>query len=468
MSTNPTASQIVAGFAAGFDATRISPAILRQCGRALADTLAVAIAGLREPGASRMRAYVEACGPCANLGSAPSGFARLWGSDRAAPVEAAALFNATVAHLLDFDDASSAMSGHPSVALLPALVALAEARDIDGTRLASAYVVGFEVCCKLGRALDLSHYARGWHMTASVGTLAAAAACGHLIGLDPARLVNALGLAVASTAGTRENFGTDAKSFQVGHCNAAALRAVLLAEQDFTAAATALDGKAGYTALYSAGEPVAEALSRLGEEPLEIETSGIEVKRYAACYGIHRPLDGLFDLAGNRPLDPERIGRIEVETSYGGLAVLIRHQPRSGTEGKFSLEYSLAAAVTDGAIRLASYTDEAVARPALRALMDRIAAREASGPMIPRWATVAVHLTNGEVLSRRVDALHGAPQAPLSDGELMAKIADCVAWSGAPIDPSALFEAALELGTRRVRDILTAAERPLMMERRVS
>jgi MmgE/PrpD N-terminal domain len=141
MSTNPTTSQIVAGFAAGFDATRISPAILRQCGRALADTLAVAIAGLREPGASRMRAYVEACGPCPNQGSAPSGFARLWGSDRAAPVEAAALFNATVAHLLDFDDASSAMSGHPSVALLPALVALAEARDIDGTRLASAYVV---------------------------------------------------------------------------------------------------------------------------------------------------------------------------------------------------------------------------------------------------------------------------------------------------------------------------------------
>ena len=168
--------------------------------------------------------------------------------------------------------------------------------------------------------------------------------------------------------GTRENFGTDAKSFQAGHCNAAALRAVLLAEQGFTAAATALDGKAGYTALYSNGEDISAVLRGLGDDPLEIESSGIEVKKYPACYGIHRPLDGLFELRRTHPLTMDDIDGIDVETNYGALAPLVPHMPRSGTEGKFSMQYTLAAAIADGDVRSASFTDEAVARPALRGL----------------------------------------------------------------------------------------------------
>jgi 2-methylcitrate dehydratase PrpD len=467
MMTARTASQIIADFAIGFDGTRMSVATLQQCGRALADTLAVAIAGLKDPSVGHAQRYVAAMSPWLGQGLGQPGFARLWGTGRAAPIEGAALFNGIAAHVLDFDDASSPMSGHPSVALLPALVALAEARDIDGLKLASAYIVGFEICCKLGRALDLTHYARGWHMTSSIGTIAATAACGHLIGMDAVRIAHALGLAVASTGGTRENFGTDAKSFQAGQCNAAALRAVLLAEQGFTAALTALDGKAGYTTLYSAGEDISDALSQLGDSPLEIETSGIEVKKYPACYGIHRPLDGLFDLNRTQPLEMDKIERIEVETSYGALAPLVQHAPRSGTEGKFSMQYTLAAAIADGALRLASFTDEAVARPALRGLMDRIVAREVSDQMVPRWASIAVQLKSGEFLRRRVDELHGSPHSPLTDDELLAKISDCVSWGERPIDPSSLFEAASQLGTRRVRDILTAAERPLMTSTKV-
>jgi 2-methylcitrate dehydratase PrpD len=279
--------------------------------------------------------------------------------------------------------------------------------------------------------------------------------------MDAARIVHAIGLAVAQTGGTRENFGTDAKSFQAGQCNAAALRAVLLAEQGFTAARTALDGKAGYTALYSGGEDISAALKRMRGGPLEIESSGIEVKKYPACYGIHRPLDGLFELRQTHPLTMDDIERIEVETSYGALAPLVLHMPRSGTEGKFSMQYTLAAAVADGEVRLASFTDEAVARPALRGLMARISAREVSDQMVPRWASITVQLKNGEVLRRRIDELHGSPHSPLSDEELLTKISDCVSWGGRSIDPMSLFQAAMQVGTHRVRDILTAAERPL-------
>lgn len=463
-----TASEIIADFAAGFDRARLSDATLRQCGRALADTLAVGIAGLREPSVGQALRYVEGPVPQRDGGTNEPAFARLWGTGRTAPMETAALFNGISAHVLDFDDASSPMSGHPSVALLPALVALAEARDIEGSWLASAYVVGFEICCKVGRALDLTHYARGWHMTSSVGTIAAAAACGHLLGLDAARIVHALGLAVAQTGGTRENFGTDAKSFQAGQCNAAALRAVLLAEQGFTAASTALDGKAGYTALYSKGEDISAVLNGLGSGPLEIEGSGIEVKKYPACYSIHRPLDGLFDLQNTHSLTADDVERIEVETSYGALAPLVPHMPRSGTEGKFSMQYTLAAAIADKEVRLASFTDEAVARPALRGLMARISAREMSDQMVPRWASITVTLKNGEVLRQRIDELRGSPHSPLSDEELLTKISDCVSWSGLSIDPTSLFQAAMQLGTHRVRDILTAAERTAPTTSKVS
>ena len=464
-----TASQTIAAFAADFDHSRLGAEHLRQCGRALADTIAVGIAGLREPSVGQVLHYLENLGPgLAKHGEGnPSATARLWGAGRVASVEGAALFNGISAHVLDFDDASSPMSGHPSVALLPALVALAEARDLSGLRLASAYVVGFEICCKFGRALDIGHYTKGWHMTSSVGTIAATAACGHLLGLDAGPIAHAIGLAVSQTGGTRQNFGTDAKSFQAGQCNAAALRATLLAEQGLTASLHALDGKAGYTALYSSGEDISAAMAKLGVGRLEIEGSGIEVKKYPACYGIHRPLDGILALKQTHDLSPENVEGIEVTTSYGALSPLIRHAPSSGIEGKFSMQYALAAAIADGDVRLASFTDAAVDRSGLRWLMDRIVAREASAEMLPRWAIIKVRLKSGDVIERRIDELHGSPHSPLSDAELLAKISDCIAWSQRPIDPSSLLSAAMNLGVFGVRALLTAAERQVDNNNRV-
>jgi 2-methylcitrate dehydratase PrpD len=362
--------------------------------------------------------------------------------------------------VLDFDDASSPMSGHPSVALLPALIALAEARGVPGIRLVSAYVVGFEICCKLGRALDLTHYRRGWHMTSTVGTIAAAAACGHLLELKGPRIAQAIGLAVAQIGGTRENFGTDAKSFQAGQSNAAAIRAALLAEQDFTSSPHSLDGKAGYTALYSQGEDITPMLNALGTLPLEIDRSGIEVKKYPACYGIHRPLEGLFDIMAEHDFELADVERIEIETSYGVLAPLLRRPPRNGAEGKFSMEYSIAAAIADRGIRLSSYADEAVTRSEIAPYFDRIVAREATDRMIPRWASISIAFKDGQVRTCRVDELRGSPLAPLSEEELFGKISDCLYWGHSTIRAHDLLDAVKKLPAIPVRDLIAAIERP--------
>ena len=462
MSSRRTASQIVAGFAANFGSSRLREAHVLRVGRALADTMAVAIAAQNEPVVRRACHYIETLTPplTEGRGARHSRMASLWGRGQQSTVEGAALFNGIAAHALDFDDASSPMSGHPSIALLPCLIALAEVRHIEGIRVASAYVVGFEVCCKLGRALDLTHYSRGWHMTATMGTIGAAAACGHLLGLDAERITHAIGLALAQTGGTRENFGTDAKAFQAGQANAAAIRAVLLAERGFTASPHALDGGAGFTKLYSGGENIAPALATLGSQPLEIDGSGIEVKKYPACYGIHRPLDGLFDLMAERSFELEDVERIDIETSYGVLAPLVRHPPRNGTEGKFSMEYTIAAAIADRGVRLSSYSDEAVTRPSIAPYLGRIATREVTATMIPRWASIAVVFKDGQIRKRRIDALRGSPQSPLSDEELLAKVSDCISWGCSSVRPADLLEATQRLGTTSTRDLIAMIERP--------
>jgi 2-methylcitrate dehydratase PrpD len=461
MSFSGTASQIVAAFAANFDPSRLGEDHVVRCGRALADTMAVAIAAQNEAVVRRACDYVETLTPpLAGAQGRHDGMASLWGRGQQSTVEGAALFNGIAAHALDFDDASSPMSGHPSVALLPCLLALAEARHIEGIRVASAYVVGFEICCKLGQSLDLTHYSRGWHMTATMGTIGAAAACGHLLRFDAERITHAIGLALAQTGGTRENFGTDAKSFQAGQLNAAAIRAALLAERGFTASPHALDGKAGFTNLYSGGEDIAPALATLGSQPLEIDGSGVEVKKYPACYGIHRPLDGLFDLMAERGFGLEDVEHIDIETSYGSLAPLVRHPPRNGTEGKFSMEYTIAAAIADRGIRLSSYSDEAVTRRSIAPYLDRIAAREVTATMTPRWASIAIVFKNGQIRKRRIDALRGSPQSPLSDEELLAKVSDCLSWGRSAVRPAELLEATQRLGTTSIRDLITIIERP--------
>jgi 2-methylcitrate dehydratase PrpD len=467
MSSQRTASQIVASFAANSVSSRLREDHVLRVSRALADTMAVAIAAQNEPVVRRACDYLETLTPPLTewQGGTKGRMASLWGRGQQSTVEGAALFNGIAAHALDFDDASSPMSGHPSIALLPCLIALAEARQIEGIRVASAYVVGFEICCKLGRALDLTHYARGWHMTATMGTIGAAAACGHLLGLDSERIAHAIGLALAQTGGTRENFGTDAKAFQAGQANAAAIRAVLLAERGFTASPHALDGEAGFTKLYSGGENIAPALTTLGSEPLELDSSGIEVKKYPACYGIHRPLDGLFDLLAERSFELEDVERIDIETSYGVLAPLVRHPPRNGTEGKFSMEYTIAAAIADRGVRLSSYSDEAVTRPSIAPYLGRIATREVTATMIPRWASIAVVFKDGQIRKRRIDTLRGSPQSPLSDEELLAKVSDCISWGCSSVRPADLLGATQRLGTTSTRDLIAMIERPNLQAR---
>jgi 2-methylcitrate dehydratase PrpD len=447
-----TLSQRIGAFAAGFTPARMTAEESHLARRALLDTIACALGGLREgPTAAALRYARATSGPAR---------ARVWGTAERLGIEQAAFVNGVAGHVLDFDDVTGPLRGHPSVAMLPALCALAEAEGKGLSAVAAAFVAGFEVMGRMGEAIGDEHYAKGFHATATIGVLGTTVACANLLGLSAKGVADAIGLAVAQAAGSRENFGTDAKSFQAAHANRAALQAVLLAREGFDASPAALEGPRGYVRLYGAGEDAAAAFEGLGEEPRLLVRARLEVKKYPMCYATHRTLDGLLDLKAETGIGLEEVASVAVEGSARAFQPLLHDAPRTGLEGKFSLQYAVAAALADGRVTLASFEDAAVRREAIQRFMPRVTKREGAGALNPRYAEIAVTLKDGRTLRRRVEALRGGPSLPLTDAQLAAKLADCIAHAGLGADAPAVAAMILDPADRPVAAVLDLLAAP--------
>lgn len=415
------------------------------CSRSLADTLAVSLAAIAEPATISAHQYLEEAGL---LGGAVA----LWGTPHRAAPEIAAWANGLTGHVLDYDDVTVPMRGHPSVVLWPAILALSEARDLTGDHACSAFVIGMQAICQLARAFAADQYEHGWHTTASIGILGSTVACAHLLGLDTTRTRHALGLALAQAAGARANVGSQAKAFQAGQASAAGLRAACLAAAGLEANERALEHPQGYLRLY-AGAPEAH-LESWDDGALELERSGLDVKQYPMCYATHRALDALLSLREEHAIAADDVVAIHVETSQAALLPLIHPRPATGLQGKFSLPYAMAAAILDGHVSLPSFTDEAVQRPAIKRLQEMVVAEETPGSINPRWARVTVDLRDGRQVSRRVETLRGSRQQPLSDEGLCAKLHDCLSWGGFTAKGEDILDACRGLSGQRVRDFL--------------
>lgn len=449
MSSQPSGSvaDAIAHFSVHFDAGVQFPALASATGRALIDTVAVAIGGGMEPASQHIWTY----GRSVSGGSAP---ATAWGCSLPLGLEQAVLYNGVAGHVLDYDDVNSPLRGHPSIALLPPLVALAQSRGKSGRELVNAYAVGFEVLVRLARCMVDDHYARGWHATTTLGCIAAAAACAHVLGLNHKQTVNAIGLAVAQASGTRENFGYMAKSLQAGQCGVSALRSVLFAELGLDASGVALEGKQGFSKLYGNGETLSELVENLGNAPLELLYSGIEIKKYPMCYAAHRAIDGMLDLRKEYGLMADSVNSILVESNHRAMVPLIHARPQTGLEGKFSMQYAMAAALLDGTVRLSSFTDEVVQRPSAQTLLNKVQCRENTGPTTPRWNRLTVHLSDGRVLCKEIHHLRGSHELPLTQAQLWDKWTDCLGFAGVQDDGKAFFSQAMQLGEPSVQALM--------------
>jgi 2-methylcitrate dehydratase PrpD len=365
----------------------------------LLDFLGVALAGSSEPLTNILVAEIV-------RGEAGTEAGIIGRKERATRLTAA-LVNGAAAHALDFDDTHTTMMGHPSVPVLPALLALAETEGADGRALLAALVAGVELECRLGAQLGGGHYVAGFHATGTVGTFGAAAACAHLLGLEPEGWLHALGLAGTQAAGLKSGFGTMAKPFHAGRAASAGLLSALLARGGFTAQPAILEVPQGFLATHAGAEPSVEVLEHHAGRFWIRDTL---FKFHAACHLTHAAIEAASQLCERHGLDPEKIRAVEVRVAPPLLDVCNIEQPTTGLEGKFSLRATTALALLgEDTTDLATYSEAKMAEPHLVALRDRVRVVPTEG-MGPMEARVRIE-TNGQKGEAEADI--GMPAADL-------------------------------------------------------
>src|SRR5438445_7552039 len=274
-------------------------ALARQC---VLDYYGVALAGADDPLVQILLDELAEAG-----GSAQ---ASVIGHKARLPALSAALINGAIGHALDYDDVNLAMPGHPSVAILPGLLALAEARQSSGREIIAAFVAGYETACRIGMALRPGHYNLGFHATGTVGAFGAAAACAHLLGLDTEATARALGIAGTQAAGLKSQFGTMCKPFHAGKASHNGLLAARLAARGFSSRPDLVECEQGFALTHGPDFHPEKALA----EP----SGGFHIlanlfKYHAACYLTHGPIESARQMRERHAIEPQQIAAIRLK-----------------------------------------------------------------------------------------------------------------------------------------------------------
>jgi 2-methylcitrate dehydratase PrpD len=302
-----------------------------------------------------------------------AGEATVFGDSKTWTPAVAALLNGTLGHSLDFDDTHADSSLHPSAPVVPAAFAVGEMVGASGRDVLTAIVAGYEVCCRLGNALDpTSHYARGFHPTATAGTFGAAAAAGKLFGLSKEQLISAFGVSGSQAAGSLQFLvnGSWNKRYQVGAAAMNGVIAATLARDGFIGSSESVEGKHGLLVGYSDDAHPGKAVAGLGKV---YETMKIGVKPYPSCRYTHAALDAIIAMRREHNLTPDQIKRVEIGLHRNGITLTgdaaTKRHPTSIVGGQFSMFFTGAVALDQGRFGWDDY--DRLGDAAIDALADR-------------------------------------------------------------------------------------------------
>jgi len=398
---------------------RVPPEASARAATAVKDTIGVMLAGVGEPAARIAQAMASEDGV---------GTCRVLGTSLQTSPELAALANGVSAHSLDYDDMCFVSLAHPSCALVPAILATGELVHARSSALLDAYVIGFELECRLGNVMNPRHYhQRGWHCTSSIGTVGAAAAAARMLGLGVQATQHALGIAASSACGLKENIGSMVKPLHAGMAARNGVMAARLAQRGFTASPHAIDGPQGYlVAMDSERDSLDAAVGDLGIR-WEILHSGVTVKLYPSCAATHPPLDALIAMKRREQITADQVRAIDVEVDSMTPRLLIHPDPVTGLEAKFSMPFCAAAAIVYDRIGIDTFDVDHIRNPTVQALMKHVTLRANEefdkGAPLAR-ARVSVYLRDERVVSLAVDGARGYP-GRLTNEELATKFAGC-------------------------------------------
>jgi len=373
--------------------------VLRVARDCLLDWCGVSLAAARDPLVDILVAVAEEEGghPVSTL------------VGRAGRVSAAqaALINGAASHTLDYDDVNLTPPGHPSAAIFPAVLALAEARRASGSAVLAAFIAGYDTMCRVGEVIGHGHYERGFHATATLGTFGAAMACAHLIGLDEERALHAMGIAGTRAAGLKSMFGTMVKPLHAGLAAQSGLQAVLLAERGFCSRPDVLECAQGFGVTHAPGF---DAKRRFANQPDGRYLLGNLFKFHAACYSVHSTIECARKLRQVQGVTTDQIRSLVVRVGAGCEGMCTIQSPVSGFEAKFSLRLAAAFGLVGlDTANLATYTTANALDTVIVDLRDRVRV-----DLVPKWGLSEAEMDAELDDGRRIALAHDSGQ-PLAD-----------------------------------------------------
>ncbi len=425
----------------------LPPKVVEDAKLRILDTIGVTLAACFTPvGDVTRRAALK-------LGSGTE--SRILGYGDRTSAASAAVSNGTMSHAHDYDDTHNESVIHVSAPVVTAALAMGEASRAGGRELLTTVVGASEVTCRLGTIAPGKLHERGFHATGVFGAFGAALAAGRLLGLDDLKLRHAMGIAGSQAAGILEFFadGTWAKRLHPGWAAHAGIAAAHLADAGFTGPATVIEGRYGLMRSHARGEEfdfsrVAKGLGR------EWEYLRISYKPYPCGHVIHPFLDALLALHREEGVRAEHVERIICPIAEWMIPVVcepraVKIKPASDYHAKFSLPFSLAAALKFGRLGVEAYSDANVADPELIALAARIVhVVDTSAPDTRRFrGAVTVELRDGRRLERVAEDNWGSEANPMTPEQVRTKFKEnaALAVPGAQVD--ALLDAIMRLET---------------------
>ena len=426
----------------------------RKC---LVDSLATALTAYQEEPINILRSLTIE--PSAQGQSTVIGY-----GEKSRPADVA-LVNGTMISLQLFDDNQAEMRGHPSGPLLPAVLALAELNNQTIDEALKAFVIGYEVECRLGTLINPSHYEMGWHATATQGTLAAVVASGIILKLSDEQMAHALGIVTSMMGGVRRNFGTMTMSMHSGMAASNGVRAAQLAQKGFTGDPKIFDGPMNLCEVFSrewTPNLLEQNLNDWGK-PFMIVSPGATFKLYPCGRPPLFAVDCALAIQERHHILPKDIKKIRCDVSFLFPRTLIHTHPTNGLQAKASLQYCIATSLLDGRPTLHSFSDAMVNRPEITSIIDLIevnvpphlsedipAVRKAP---FAQPVTLVIETHDGQIFSETVPIHKGSPKNPASEADLKQKFIDC-AKMHMSLDRAQQTLAYMQDGTHDIRTLM--------------
>lgn len=409
-------SQALANFAAGLKFDDIPTTVRMRAEDLYLDWIGSALAGRNARAVQVIEKFARSMGP-------ETGASEVLISRRTTSPMFAAMVNGAASHVAEQDDVHNGSVFHPAAVVFPAALAVAQAIGASGRDLLTAAVAGYEVGIRVGEFLGRSHY-KIFHTTGTAGTLAAAAAAGHLLKLTPEQMLHAFGSAGTQASGLWEFLrdAADSKQLHTGAAAANGLMSAYLARDGFTGARRILEGKQGMAAGMSSDADPAKLTDGLGQRWTLAETS---FKFHASCRHTHPAADALLQVVTAHTLRPEQITRVVAHVHQGAIDVLgAVVDPQTVHQAKFSMGTVLGLIAEYGKAGLQEF-EESYQAASIASLRDKVEMRldqEVDGAYPARWiGKVTVETVDGRRLEGRVDEPKGDPGNTLSRAEIEDK-----------------------------------------------